>query len=183
MKPAKIQKTKGIPEYWNFYCNLKVHEGWLKNESSVHTKQFIKKGDTIITYEQFSELLKFYFKEASIYLIKGYKLRFDYGLGNLRIIRYSGKEVNLKFYKDISKIDKTIPQCAFYFHRDSTDASKRKRELGSQIENIENYELSVARSDGTNDKSLGLKFKLSQMIRRNPDLIYTYDVKKFDRDI
>lgn len=183
MKPAKIQGTKGIPEYWNFYCGLKIHEGWVKNESSVHLKQFIKKGDSVITYEQFSELLKSYFKEASLYVIKGYRLRFDFGLGNLRIIRYQGREADLRLYKNTDNIDRSVPQCAFYFHRDSIDSYKRKRELGTEIENIKNFDLFIARSDGTNDKSLGLKFKLSHMIKKNPDLVYIYDVKKFDRDI
>lgn len=182
MKRAKVQKTKGIVEYWNYYCNLKKNEGWIKNEHCVVIKQFIKKDNNIITYEQFSELVKSYYKEAGIYIIRGYRLRFDYGLGNLRVIRYEGREPNLKYYKNMENV-KITPACTFYFHRDAIDCSKRKRELGTMIENFNDYDLHIARSDGSNDKSLGLKFKLSKMIKNNPDLIYSYDARKFEDTI
>jgi hypothetical protein len=179
---ARVQKTNGIEAYWHFYCNNRVKEGWiLDGEKKAVVFQSISDGKTKIEYNTFSALLKLYYKNASNLVIKGHRLRFDYGLGNLRVIRYDGRNLLNKpgriMYKNPENIDYNIPQCAFCFHRDEVDVA-RKRANKMTFDNISIFDLVIARSNGESDKNLGLKFKLSHMIKINPSLVQLYDIKK-----
>jgi hypothetical protein len=177
-----FEKTKGKMEYWFYFVRLKKLEGWsFNNDRGIKHESFITKGNKKMNYAEFSEILETYYRESAILLIRGHTLRFDYGIGNLRVIKTDKTVEQSLVNKANCMMSKNYVECFFYFSKDSVDFNRR-RANNITLDKSNRFRLFIARSNEDRDKSLGLLFKLKESIRVNPELLNLYDIKFYNRD-
>lgn len=181
MKKEKLQivKTEGITDYWFYFVRLKQLEGWNFYNYPDYIKTYLYKDDKIITYDNFTLSLRIYYKEVSTLVIKGHTLRFDFGLGNLRIVKTDRNVEEISRVGRHIMLDiKNVHTC-FYFCKDEVDAERRKRFHIVKSENNK-FTLHIARSNERTDKTLSFKARLRKIIDKNPAITELYDLKKYN---
>ena len=175
----KIEKTQGMVDYWFYFVRIKKLEGWKFYNHADYISTYLYKGDKKILYTNFNNIIKVYYKEVSTLLIKGHKLRFDFGLGNLRVIKTDRTIEQINKVARHVMLDKNTVDCCFYFSKDTVDYY-RKINYNIVIKNTNRFKLYIARSNDSYDKSLGLKFRLRETTRLNPIITEIYDLKIYN---
>lgn len=174
-----IVASEGIPAYWFYFVRLKKLEGWDFYNYPDYVKTYLHKGEKKITYENFAFTLRTYYRECSTLIIKGHTLRFDFGLGNLRIIKTDRGVEELNRVGKHLLLDKNNVHTCFYFCKDGVDAERRKRFFIVKPE-TNKFTLHIARSNEGTDKTLSIKSRVRKMISLNPAITELYDLKKYN---
>lgn len=162
----KIQQTKGIKDFWKFYTELKIKQGWEFHKGLTPSDSYISKGKDIITYTQMTSLCRSFFFKIANEIILGKKFRLDFGLGTIQIIRLA---------KDSVKANRN-----YYGKEFETQDIRIKYTNGNpeRIKNIEKFEFRPARSDSKSGVNLGFQARVSKFITENPSILKVYNERK-----
>ena len=165
----KIQKTKGIKDFWKFYSELKIKQGWNYHKGLTPSDSYLEKEGKIITYTQMTALCKSYFFKIANEIILGKKFRFEFGLGYIMIVRLDRKSV--KANRDYYHKEFDTPDIRIKFMIDG-------KHILEKFKNLNLFEFRPARSDSKSGVNLGFQARVSKFIANNPSIIKVYDERK-----